>query len=177
MPPLGEHRQPHCGGLVAALIMGRGGVRTDGRNAGQQLQAWPWRHRLHVPSRRAGVLLAHAQACLPWCSHSLGRVWQMDSSGKLYVDSIMPPLIKRMGDSKVRTAGGLYARVCVCGCGGGCGGGCGCMCVWCTLAVEGCDDEWFRVFTPTPLRLYRPACASELWTWRCFSWGWPIPPP
>ena len=82
MPPLGEHRQPHCGGLLAALIMGRGGVRTDGRNAGQQLQAWPWRHRLHVPSRRAGVLLAHAQACLPWCCHSLGTrvadglVWQ-----------------------------------------------------------------------------------------------------
>ena len=115
-------------------------------------------------------------ACRGAATH-WGRVWQMDSSGKLYVDSIMPPLIKRMGDSKVRTAGGLYARVCVCGCGGGCGGGCGCMCVWCTLAVEGCDDEWFRVFTPTPLRLYRPACASELWTWRCFSWGWPIPPP
>ena len=27
---------------------------------------------------------------------------QMDSSGKHYVDSILPPLVKRMGDSKLR---------------------------------------------------------------------------
>ena len=112
-------------------------------------------------------------ACRGAATH-WGRVWQMDSSGKLYVDSIMPPLIKRMGDSKVRTAGGLYARVCVCGCGGGCGGGCGCMCVWCTLALT---MNGFVYSHPPLLRLYRPACASELWTWRCFSWGWPIPPP
>jgi len=27
------------------------------------------------------------------------------------------------------------------------------VCVWCTLALEACDDEWFRVFTPTPAAL------------------------